>query len=78
MLFLPFAGFAQLPSVDDVSVQYKGFAGMSPEKIHHFPNMGIADTEVNVRQNDGFNVRFYRCGQGRGGLQRSIYQMNFA
>jgi len=48
MFLFPFTGLAELPSVDDVSIQDEFVAAVMAEEMEQFPNPGIPDTKMDV------------------------------
>jgi hypothetical protein len=62
VFLLPLARFAELPAVDDVSVENEFVATVMAEKMNHFPYAGVADTQVDIREHDCSEVRFQWIG----------------
>ena len=59
VLFGPFTIFAQLPAIDDVAVQDKGFAFVVFEKMKDFFGFAGFNTKVDVGEYNGFVKGFH-------------------
>jgi hypothetical protein len=62
VFFLPFAGFAELPSVYDIAVEDERITGVAAEEMDGFFNPGILYTEVNIGHDNGTIVRLQWFG----------------
>jgi hypothetical protein len=58
MLLFPFSGFAKLPSIYNITIEDELVAGMVPQKMNNFPDMGIVDAQVDVGKDNGPVMRF--------------------
>lgn len=62
MFSFPGTWFFELPAVDNISVEDEIFAGVLFQKTGYFLGFGTFSAQVNVRNNDGFEVGFQSVG----------------
>jgi len=58
MFLFPLSGFTELPSINYIAIKDEFVAGMMPQKMDNFPDMGIVDAQVNVGEYNGPVMRF--------------------
>jgi hypothetical protein len=62
MFLFPFAGFAELPAIDDIAVEDERITDVVAEEMDGFFDSGVLYAEVNVRHDNGTIVRLQWFG----------------
>lgn len=65
MLSLPTSGFFELPTVDDVTVEDEIFAAVLFQKSGNLFGFGAFGAQVNVRDDDSFEISLHSMGFDR-------------